>query len=113
MHGRGVRGEEGASPADMGVRREQGLKGQRAGAGKVGTGWHISNASTWEVRLGTSFDHKEMGRDEFGRGRVRLSRGDIQNPEDIREDLSREHTEKEEFYKVVLGGVGVRWSDTK
>lgn len=104
MHARGVRGEEGVSPADTGVRREQGSKGQRAGTGQVGTGRHISNASTWEVKLGTSFDHKETRRDEFERGRVRLSRGDTQNPKDIREDLSREHTEKEEFYKVVFWG---------
>ena len=113
MHGRGVRGEEGASPADTGVRREQGSMGQRAGAGQVGRGRHISNASTWEVRLGTSFDHKEIGRDEFERGRVRLSRGDIQNPKDIRADLSREHIEKEKFYKVVFWGDGVRWFDMK
>lgn len=79
-------------------------RGRGQGAGQVGTGRHISNASTWEVKLGTSFDHKETGRDEFERGRVRLSRGDIQNPKDIREDLSREHTEKEEFYKVVFWG---------
>lgn len=35
---------------------------------------------------------------------VRLSRGEIQNPKDVMEDLSREHTEKEEFYKVILEG---------
>lgn len=48
--------------------------------------------------------HKERGQEEFKRVMVRLSRGEIQNPKDVMEDLSREHTEKEEFYKVIFGG---------
>lgn len=48
--------------------------------------------------------HKEKVQDEFQRVMPRLSRGEIQNPKNIIEDLSKEHAEKEEFYEVVLGG---------
>lgn len=51
--------------------------------------------------------YKEKGQDEFKRVMVRLSRGEIQNPKDVTEDLSREHTEKEEFYKVIFLEEGI------
>lgn len=57
--------------------------------------------------------HKEKVQDEFQRVMPRLSRGEIQNPKNVIEDLSKEHTEKEEFYEVVLEGKGIHCFDTK
>ena len=43
-----------------------------------------------------------MGQDEF-KVTVRLSRGEIQNPEDIIEDLNKEH-KKKSLIRSFLGG---------